>query len=61
MISIISFISAIVAFVYLGVVGVKDLPELVQVEDKGTVTLHVTGYVMAFLIPMFLIAFGFIF
>ncbi len=37
MISIISFISAAIAFVYLGVLGVKDLPELVQVEDKGTV------------------------
>lgn len=61
MISIISFIAAIVAFVYLGVLGVKDLPELVQVEKTGTVTLNVAAYVMAFLVPMFLIAFGFIF
>ncbi|MBG9984048.1 hypothetical protein HYO62_03990 [Aerococcaceae bacterium DSM 111022] len=61
MISIISFISAIVAFVYLGVVGVKDLPELVQVENTGTVTLNVAGYVLAFLVPMFLLAFGFMF
>lgn len=60
MISIISFISAAIALVYLGVLGIKDLPVLVQVEDKGTVTLHVTAYVMAFLVTMFLIVFGFI-
>ena len=61
MISTISFISAFIAFVYLGVLGVKDLPELVQVEETGTATLNVAAYVMAFLVPMFLIAFGFMF
>ena len=61
MISLISIISALVAFVYLGVLGVKDLPESVQVESAATSTLNVAGYVLAFLVPMFLIVFGFLF
>ncbi|MBG9988973.1 hypothetical protein HZY88_08300 [Aerococcaceae bacterium DSM 111176] len=61
MISIISYISAIIAFVYLGILGIKDLPELVQDGKTGTITLNVAAYLFAFLVPMFLLIFGFIF
>ncbi|MBG9988977.1 hypothetical protein HZY88_08320 [Aerococcaceae bacterium DSM 111176] len=61
MISTISIVSALIAFVYLGVLGVKDLPESVQVKSAGVSTLNVAAYLLAFLVPMFLLAFGFIF
>lgn len=61
MISAISVITALITFVYLIVLGVSDLPNLVQVENKGIITLHVAGFLMSFLVPLSLIAFGIMF
>ncbi|MBG9988976.1 hypothetical protein HZY88_08315 [Aerococcaceae bacterium DSM 111176] len=58
MISAISVIIALITFVYIIVLGVSDLPNLVQVENKGIMTLHVAGFLMSFLLPLALIAFG---
>ena len=61
MISAISVISALITFVYLIVLAISDLPNLVQIENKGIITLHVANFMLSFLIPMTLIAFGIMF
>ena len=61
MISAILVIIALITFVYLIVLGVSDIPELVEIDNKGIITLHITGFLMSFLVQVSLIALGMMF
>ncbi len=61
MISMISIVSAFIAFVILGIVGVEEFSGSARAKSEGLNILHLVGFLLALLVPLYLFAFGLMF